>query len=131
LIGVRKSFVIIIATFKYKYMSELNKHWADKLQSGDRCLATIRHDYDGSKNIHRAIVIVIENMRFVKEVFVWYKEKQISIPYNELTEFDPHEVSTVTCNLCSYSWIAVRPEGLTELECPNCGNLSHFQNQAI
>ena len=46
-------------------LKELQKkypsHWAKELQAGDRCLATIRHPTDGSKNIHKANVIVIEN----------------------------------------------------------------------
>jgi len=42
---------------------------------------------------------------------------------------DPHEVSTVKCDLCSYEWIAVRPAGVEKLECPNCGNITHFENQ--
>jgi len=41
---------------------------------------------------------------------------------------DPHEVSTVKCDLCTKEWVAVRPEGLTQLECPNCGNMVHFEN---
>ena len=41
---------------------------------------------------------------------------------------DPHEASEVRCDLCSYEWIAVRPVGLDKLECPNCGNVSYFEN---
>jgi len=41
---------------------------------------------------------------------------------------DPHEVSKVKCDLCDKEWIAVRPEGLTELECPNCENMVQFEN---
>lgn len=40
----------------------------------------------------------------------------------------PTEVSTVKCDLCSKEWVAVRPEGLIKLECPNCGNMVHFYN---
>ena len=39
-----------------------------------------------------------------------------------------HEVSTVKCDVCTYSWVAVRPEGLTKLECPNCGGFVFFEN---
>ena len=39
-----------------------------------------------------------------------------------------HETSPVKCDLCSYQWVAVRPFGLTKLECPNCTNLVHFEN---
>jgi len=41
---------------------------------------------------------------------------------------DPHEVSKVKCDLCSYTWVAVRPEGLTKIECPHCGNMVNFEN---
>lgn len=41
---------------------------------------------------------------------------------------DPHEVSKVKCDLCGKEWIAVRPEGLTKLECPNCENMVQFEN---
>lgn len=40
----------------------------------------------------------------------------------------PHEVSNVKCDICGYQWVAVRPEGLTKLECPNCGNMVQFEN---
>jgi len=43
-------------------------------------------------------------------------------------EDGPHEASKVKCDLCSYEWIAVRPEGLIKLECPNCENMVHFEN---
>lgn len=39
-----------------------------------------------------------------------------------------HEVSKLKCDLCSYEWIAVRPEGVYKLECPNCDNMVYFQN---
>lgn len=41
---------------------------------------------------------------------------------------DPHECSVVQCDLCNHKWVAVRPIGLTKLECPNCNNLTHFEN---
>jgi hypothetical protein len=39
-----------------------------------------------------------------------------------------HEVSKVKCDLCGKEWVAVRPEGLTKLECPDCGNMANFEN---
>jgi hypothetical protein len=42
---------------------------------------------------------------------------------------DPHEVSKVKCDVCNYSWVAVRPLGLTKLECPQCGGLCSFENE--
>lgn len=41
---------------------------------------------------------------------------------------DRHAWSTVKCDLCGKSWIAVRPVGVIELECPNCKNMTHFEN---
>ena len=41
---------------------------------------------------------------------------------------DPHEVSTVKCDLCNKEWVSVRPEGLSQLECHNCRNMVHFEN---
>jgi hypothetical protein len=53
----------------------------------------------------------------------------LNLPMSEQIEnYDPHEVSKVQCDLCSHQWIAVRPEGLKRLECPNCGNLVTFEN---
>lgn len=43
-------------------------------------------------------------------------------------ENSPHEVSKVKCDLCGYEWIAVRPEGVEKLECPNCNNIGYFEN---
>ena len=43
-------------------------------------------------------------------------------------DYDPHESSFVKCDLCNHKWVAVRPEGLTELECPNCRNIASFEN---
>lgn len=40
----------------------------------------------------------------------------------------PWEVSQVKCDLCSYEWTEVRPEGTEKLDCPNCGNIGHFEN---
>jgi formate dehydrogenase maturation protein FdhE len=40
----------------------------------------------------------------------------------------PYEVSKVKCDLCTNEWVAVRTEGLTKLECPNCWNMVNFEN---
>lgn len=41
---------------------------------------------------------------------------------------EPHEVSTVKCDLCGFEWVAVRPLGLDKLECKQCRNMVHFEN---
>lgn len=46
---------------------------------------------------------------------------------NVLTE-DEYETSLVRCDLCSHTWVAVRQVGLIKLECPNCGNMTYFEN---
>ncbi len=43
-------------------------------------------------------------------------------------EDNKHEVSLVKCDICNHEWVSVRPEGLTELECPNCSNMVQFEN---
>lgn len=70
-------------------MSEEIKHWAEKLQTGDRCIATIRHKTDGSKNIHNAKIIVMVNYTHVSKISAWYNDKRVSVPYNELSEIKP------------------------------------------
>lgn len=42
--------------------------------------------------------------------------------------YDPHEASYVKCDLCGFKWVAVRSEGLTKLECKQCGNMVYFEN---
>ena len=42
---------------------------------------------------------------------------------------DPHEVSKVKCDVCGYSWVAVRPFGVCKLECPKCGGINSFENE--
>lgn len=64
-----------------KYVS----HWAEELQVGDKCLATIRHHSDGSKNIHNAECIVIENDLNKKQIKAFCLNEEMLINYNELT----------------------------------------------
>lgn len=54
--------------------------------------------------------------------------KQIFDIFLEETKYNPHESSLVKCDLCNHKWVAVRPEGLLKLECPNCNNISTFEN---
>ena len=67
---------------------EIQKHWAESLEIGDKCLATIRHKIDGEKNIHNAKIIVIENdknNRIIKGNLAFTKDVY-DLPYNELSE---------------------------------------------
>ena len=117
----------MIFTFKNKTMEEY-KHWATELQVGDKAIATIRHETDGTKNIHNAVIIVVANIEFDKIIKGALGTSVFEIPYNELKEYDPHEVSKVSCDICTYEWVAVRPKGLVKLQCPNCLYDVHFEN---
>ena len=61
-------------------------HWAEELEEGDRCLATIRHKTDGSKNLHNVEVIIIENLHSERIIVGYYNNKKYKIPYNELSK---------------------------------------------
>ncbi|MCK9282294.1 MAG: hypothetical protein M0P71_16885 [Melioribacteraceae bacterium] len=61
-------------------------HWAEKLQVGDRCKATIRHKIYGSKNLHNIEIIVIENLQSKKEIVGFFDNQKKHIPYNELSK---------------------------------------------
>lgn len=42
--------------------------------------------------------------------------------------YELNEVSQVSCDLCGHIWVAVRPVGVEQLECPNCGTIGNFEN---
>jgi hypothetical protein len=44
-----------------------------------------------------------------------------------IMNYDPHEVGEVECNLLKHTWVAVRPKGVDELECPNCSGMTEIQ----
>ena len=62
------------------------QHWAETLEAGDRCKATIRHKTDGSKNRHNVDIVVIENLLSERRIIGYFDEITESIPYNELTK---------------------------------------------
>lgn len=55
-------------------------------------------------------------------------EKITDIAKIFIPNYNPHEASLVQCDLCNYKWVAVRPQGLKQLECNNCGNMVYFEN---
>jgi hypothetical protein len=59
-------------------------HPAEVLETGDRVIATIRHKTDGSKNIHNADLIVIENRKQVRHIRALWGQNEYLIPYNDL-----------------------------------------------
>jgi hypothetical protein len=67
-----------------KYIS----HWAEELEVGDRCKATIRHKTDGSKNQHNVEVVVVENLPLNELIIGYFNKEKKEIPYNELKKID-------------------------------------------
>jgi len=61
-------------------------HFAEKLQIRDRCIATIRHQTDGSKNIIGANVVIISNSLKERSIKAYFNHTEYNIPYYELTE---------------------------------------------
>lgn len=68
--------------YNEKYIS----HWAEELQVGDKCKATIRHKTDGSKNLHNVEIIVVENLQSEKKIVGYFNKRKKQIPYNELSK---------------------------------------------
>ena len=69
-----------------KFMNEkYPKHWAENLQIGDRCLATIRHETIGGLNRHNVLVIVIENIISENKIKGSFFDEIGFINYNELS----------------------------------------------
>lgn len=68
------------------YNDKYPKHWAERLQVADRVLATLRHKTDGSRNVHNADVIVVENKPGESKIIGWWDDRNYEIPYNELKQ---------------------------------------------
>jgi len=73
----RKENEMDLERFKQRHV----QHWAENLEVGDKCKATIRHKTDGSKNRHNVEVIVIENKDEHSSILAWDGIKEVSIPY--------------------------------------------------
>ena len=84
-------------------LEELNKkytpHFAANLQVGDRCIATIRHKSDGSKNIHNAHIIVIKNNIKQRTIKALFQSVKYIIPYNELQDENNKKIKNITQNI--------------------------------
>lgn len=61
-------------------------HWAESLETADRCIALIRHKTDGTKNINNASVIVIRNNVLKQQITALFNDIEYNIPYNELSK---------------------------------------------
>lgn len=68
------------------WMQKAEVFWQHNLEVGDRCLATIRHETDGTQNRHNVEVIVIKNYRSDWKILAYENGNEIHIPYNELKE---------------------------------------------
>ena len=71
----------------------------------------------------------------IEEILNWLEDDLQEIRMDDLvneaesiiSEPDTHhDVSIVICDLCGCEWVAVRPTGVTKLQCPNCDKLSTF-----
>ena len=65
-------------------------HWAEELEPGDMCKATIRHKTDGSKNRKNVEIFVVSNFHSENRISGWDKstDRTFSINYNELQKTD-------------------------------------------
>jgi hypothetical protein len=78
------------------YAEKYKGHWAEKLQVADRVIATLRHKTDGSRNVHGAEVIVVENKAREKVIIGWWNDREYTIAYNELKK----KKENVKCDMC-------------------------------
>lgn len=70
---------------------------------------------------------------FVREILNQLDNEEIS--YSRMVEMLNEKASElegfayepVICDLCNFRWVAVRPYGTKELQCPNCRNTTTFK----
>ena len=62
------------------------KHWAERLKVGDICLATIRHQTDGTKNLHDVEVVVDENLKGENKINCYFGDVKATVKYNDLKQ---------------------------------------------
>lgn len=70
-------------------MSGKSEHWAESLQQGDRVLATIRHQTDGTLNRHNVNMIVVDVDIRKKQIKGVNEGSFYMIPFMELTQLTP------------------------------------------
>lgn len=73
-------------------------------------------------------VMDVQKMKELGYVLLPEREEDFYPKNPQTSENDEHEYSKVKCDLCSYTWVAVRPAGIEKLECPNCNNICQFEN---
>lgn len=71
--------------------------------------------------------IEFNNIVVAAKLATYEKYKKLGLD-KAILKSDLWESSMVKCDLCGHEWIAVRPEGLQKLECPNCHNMVLFEN---
>ena len=97
---------------------------------GDYLCMIERDNECGTTSKYQQVIQCSMNIWILKDKEKVIKWKELSSEDAENitnTYKDPHEVSEVKCDVCNYRWVAVRPEGLTKLECPKCGGLRSFE----
>jgi len=70
-----------------------------------------------NNNVYKGLTVEELEKILVDLFYGKHKDKQLM-----------YEASLVKCDLCTHQWVAVRPAGLTILECPNCDNMVTFEN---
>ncbi len=68
-------------------------HWAESLKSGDKCIGTIRHPKDGSKNRIDVDLTVVTNCKEVGMNSILAKDSDgltFRVPFNELSKNITH-----------------------------------------
>ncbi len=78
------------------------------------------------------IIVPIDGSEFGKIVvaakLATYEKYKVLGLNKAVLKSDLWESSKVKCDLCNREWVAVRPEGIERLECPNCHNMVSFEN---
>lgn len=108
--------------------SEMGRGWA----------MLVRQDYEGKQEFlledHRDNVLdELQEGSLIRDLGIDYKmislEALDGVNFTELVKKDDSDgtaYGNVQCDICTHTWMAVRPEGLKTLECPNCGNMVRF-----
>lgn len=80
------------------------------------------------KGVSKHVVLPMDDHLNEFKIAKYAKLIQADLIKDEAEENLPHEISYVQCDMCSHKWPAVRPVGVKDLECPNCGTVGGFEN---
>ncbi|MDD4225967.1 MAG: hypothetical protein PHU98_06225 [Mariniphaga sp.] len=64
----------------------------------------------------------------LKEMMIEYHKQQVKLLTTPAVgnSAEQYEASRVMCDICMHKWVAVRPVGTSNLECPNCHRVGGF-----